>query len=112
MHDDILMPSRKEYGKSFEPEQSYQTIRKYYRCIGTELVSKVYDYYKLDSEVFPELKELHEELQFDYKHGVWFSEEEHLHVHFAFADEEVKLWSLRRRSVCCMDCSRTRLSSS
>lgn len=89
--DDSLRPSRKEYGKSFEPEQSYKTMRKYYRCVGAELVSKVYDYNKLDSEVFPELKELHEELQFDYKHGVWFSEEEHLHVHFALADEEVTL---------------------
>ncbi|PVH80932.1 hypothetical protein DL98DRAFT_587991 [Cadophora sp. DSE1049] len=91
VHDDSLQPSRRTYGRTFEPEQSYKTMRKYYRCVGAELVSKVYEYDKLDSEVFPALKELHDELQPDYKHGVWFTTEEHLHVHFAFADGEVSL---------------------
>ncbi|KAK0127890.1 hypothetical protein ONS96_007390 [Cadophora gregata f. sp. sojae] len=89
--DDSLIPSRETYGTTFDPQQSYKTMRKYYRCVGAELVSKVYDYDKLDSEVLPALRELHDELQPDYEHGVWFTEEEHLHVHFALKDEEVSL---------------------
>ncbi|KAH7370852.1 hypothetical protein BKA65DRAFT_562782 [Rhexocercosporidium sp. MPI-PUGE-AT-0058] len=91
VNDDSVAPGREAYGQTFQPAQPYHVIRQFFRCVGAELVSKVYAFDGLENEVFPALKELHEDMEDDYQHGAWFTGETHLHVHFGIENEEITL---------------------
>ncbi|XMA10333.1 hypothetical protein WAI453_003124 [Rhynchosporium graminicola] len=94
VHDDSLGPSRDSFAQAWPRKQSYDTMRHLFRCVGAELVSKVYLYSELAEKFFPALEELREHLEFSTnsnRHGAWFTSQEHLHVHFGIKDKDISV---------------------
>lgn len=91
-YDDSLFPSRNDFKDVLGPGITYEETRDAYRVVGAELVSKVMDF--ADE---PRWRGVLQEIQNDLvlaqgrPHGVWFTRQEHLHVHVALADEPITL---------------------
>ncbi|KAI6713798.1 hypothetical protein PZA11_003290 [Diplocarpon coronariae] len=86
--DDSVHPSRADLAA--ELGMTLDEVRKMYRCVGGEVVSQVL---KLEEEQtwVPMIEQLHEDLAWSGDHGSFFTQQEHLHVHFAMADGEISL---------------------
>lgn len=86
--DDSVHPSRRELAQL--QQTSFEEVRGFYRCVGAELVSKVMDF-DSDRLWFPQLQQLHQDLQFDGAAGGAYFGRGHLQVHFGLRDEDISL---------------------
>ncbi|KAE9371943.1 hypothetical protein N431DRAFT_439071 [Stipitochalara longipes BDJ] len=89
-YDESLYPSRADFAKQLGEE--LPTVKKIYRCVGAELVSPILTWHEEENWV-PMLRQLERDLRWDAEkgHGVWFTKQEHLHVHFGMLGAE---WDL------------------
>ncbi|KAN0110109.1 hypothetical protein V8E51_006496 [Hyaloscypha variabilis] len=89
-YDTSLFPSRRDLAKQLGEE--LDTVKKTFRCVGAELVSSILNWQ--EDEVWqPMLRQIEQDLQWDpmKAHGVFFTQEEHLHVHFGMLGSEWEL---------------------